>query len=398
MAHSEDHTVHQEEDDDLGYVGADEVQEVVDDESEQPQAMSDNEEDDMGEELPEGFVQPARNDAVSGFLAHQEPVYAVAVHPTQEMIVLTGGGDDKAYLWRSDTADPLFELGQHTDSVVAVAFSSDGEYAATGGMDGKIFVHKAANGQHVATLDGPSEITWLNWHPRGNVLLAGSEDATLWMWQIPSGNCMGVFTGHVESVSCGQFTPDGKHVVSGSADGSVIIWDPKSASATLRLTGADARFHEAPITSLAIHHDSNLLLTGAQDGTARLVHIGNGRILAALDNHSDSVEAVGFCKCLPLAATGSVDGKISIWDITNMQLRQTVQHDDAVTGIAWHATEPYFTSISADRSVRVWDARTGECMKTFLGHQATILDLALTRDGRTIITGSDDGQALVFHV
>ena len=56
------------------------------------------------------------------------------------------------------------------------------------------------------------------------------------------------------------------------------MWDPKTASATLGITGEDARFHSAPITTLSVHHDSHLVLTGAQDGTARLVHIANGRV------------------------------------------------------------------------------------------------------------------------
>lgn len=49
----------------------------------------------------------------------------------------------------------------------------------------------------------------MNWHPRENILIAGSEDATIWMWQIPSGQCTNVFSGHTDSVSCGEFSPDG---------------------------------------------------------------------------------------------------------------------------------------------------------------------------------------------
>jgi WD40 repeat protein len=76
-------------------------------------------------------------------------------------------------------------------------------------MDGKIFIFNNQNGQKLSSLEGPTEIVWLKWHPKGNVLLAGSEDGTVWMWSIPSGACMSVFTGHLEQVSCGDFTPDG---------------------------------------------------------------------------------------------------------------------------------------------------------------------------------------------
>lgn len=89
---------------------------------------------------------------------HTEPVYSIGIHPTDENIIVTGGGDDKGYLWRADTGDQLFELAGHTDSVTAVGFSTTGDYVATGGMDGKVKVWKVATGELLATVDGPDEI------------------------------------------------------------------------------------------------------------------------------------------------------------------------------------------------------------------------------------------------
>jgi WD40 repeat protein len=69
------------------------------------------------------------------------------------------------------------------------------------------------NGVKKATLEGPVEgVEFVTWHPRGAVVLAGSEDFSAWMWNAASGACMQVFTGHSGSVNCGAFTPDGKTV------------------------------------------------------------------------------------------------------------------------------------------------------------------------------------------
>ncbi|KAJ3047704.1 hypothetical protein HK097_011286 [Rhizophlyctis rosea] len=378
--HTQDRPAEFQEEED--YVGQDEVAEEVEgDEGGEP--MSEDEDDQAGPAGGEGGQSVLVDDSVQGFFDHREDVYAVAIHPTQQHLVASGGGDDKCYLWRLDNGEKVFDLGVHTDSVSAIGFSNDGQYVASAGLDGKVIVHNVSNGQHVVTLEGPTEITWLEWHPRGPIVLVGSEDATIWMWQVPSGNCMGVLTGHGESVTCGQFTPDGKTIVSGSSDGSFAVWNPKTATAQLRIGSEDARFHSAPITALA-------------DGSARLVHLGNGRILASLDGHTDSVETIGFCNTMPWAATGSVDGTISIWDVTTMQIRSTLRHDDAVTKVIWHETAPLLTSASTDKTVRVWDARTGECLKVWRGHQAPIMDLAITRDGNRAVTASDDGTALVF--
>ncbi|CAJ0626477.1 9093_t:CDS:2 [Entrophospora sp. SA101] len=213
-------------------------------------------------------------------------------------MIISGGGDNKSYLWRSDTGEKLHELSGHDDSVVSVSFSKDGQYVATGGMDGKIMVWKVENGQHVATLEGPNEITWLDWHPKGNVILAGTAESTIWMWQIPSGNFMNLFAGHSASVTAGQFTPDGKKIVTGSEDSSLIVWDPKNATSIFKLSNDDSRFHHEGITSLAINKENSLVLTEhaalltAQAEAKRAHHIADFLPKTELVKFEEEVKAI----------------------------------------------------------------------------------------------------------
>ena len=93
-------------------------------------------------------------------------------------------------------------------------------------------------------------------------------------------------------------------------------------------------------------------------------------------------------------------------------------HTDGVCKVLWHPSEPILYSASIDDSIRVgihlshacplcgndslifpkvWDARTGQCIHTFLGHRNIVLDFAISPDGRTIVTGSDDGTSKVFR-
>lgn len=93
---------------------------------------------------------------------------------------------------------------------------------------------------------------------------------------------MNIFNGHAGPVTSGQFTPDGKKIVSTSEDTSFIVWDPKSAAAEIRLSGDDARFHTEPITSVAVNKESTLAITGDVSGKARLVNILNGQVSLSL--------------------------------------------------------------------------------------------------------------------
>ncbi|ORX80566.1 WD40 repeat-like protein [Basidiobolus meristosporus CBS 931.73] len=384
------------------YVDINEVSQVVDTNEQDAQPIEDDEADtEMAVDGGEGSSMQEEidfvDDSVQGFFTHKEPVYCVAFHPTEHHVVMTGGGDDKAYVWRIDTGEQVYEFAGHSDSVTSAKFSADGKYAATGGMDGRVKIWNIGDGSLLNTLEGPDEVVWIDWHPVGPVIIAGASDGTVWMWHGVTGACMNVFAGHNGPVTCGQFTHDGKKIVTASEDCSLIVWDPKTATAIVKVTGDDARFHQDPISCLAINKDDTLIITGSADSTARLINLQSGNILGSLENHEEAVEAVGFCDTLPIVATGSIDGKISIWDVTTMRLRGHCQHDDTVIQLKWHKNSHMFTTCSADRTVRVWDARTGNCEHKFQGHEDSVLAFDLSYDGHVTVTGSDDGVALVFN-
>jgi WD40 repeat protein len=294
--------------------------------------MEGDHEDDDGED-----------DSLQVFDGHGDAVLAVAWSPAPAPaaaaagtaaapatldLVATGGQDDGAYLWRvgqdalEATAGTLSttRLEGHTDSVAALAFSSNGLLLATGGLDGTVRVWEPAAAlqqQRAAApdddpppptplrvLDGPGGgVEWLAWHPRGEVVLAGCEDYTAWLWLARTGQCLGVLTGHGGPVTAGAFTPDGRTVVTagGMGDASLRRWSPKTGECTGVLSGHPFHPGEAGrqggegedddeeegndecggLTCLSIHADGVACLTGAADGTLRVSNLHTMRVIAS---------------------------------------------------------------------------------------------------------------------
>ena len=316
----------------------------LDEDDEAPMSSDDEDDEEAGGEddalmedrdaAATATLSPDRDDAECVACAHAAPVYCVAWSCDRECAtVASGGGDDKGYFRRG--SEPARELRGHEESVSATAFSTDGALLATGGLDGRVCVFDGRNGELRRTLEGPGGgIEWVAWHPRGRVCLAGSEDFTAWMWNGDDGALMQVFSGHSERVSCGGFTPDGKQVVTGSYDGSLRVWQPRTGACEHLFRGHP--FHDGPLTCVAFHSSTpGLTITGSEDNTARLVSTTTGKVLAPLVAHTETIESVGFCDVMPLAATGSLDGNIIIWDTNSCQSRGTLTHDGGVSTLRW---------------------------------------------------------------
>lgn len=154
---------------------------------------------------------------------------------------------------------------------------------------------------------------------------------------------MQVFAGHTGPVQCGEFTPDGKRILTADAEGTLIFWDPRNPAPVFKLTAEDARFNVESITSIGVNPASTLAVVGGATGSVRVVSLSKGEVVGALGGHGaeDSVEAVAFIELTGAAAgsaaaapssggivaTGGTDGKVCIWDLSTMRLRATLQHE-----------------------------------------------------------------------
>ncbi|KAJ7593109.1 WD40-repeat-containing domain protein [Mycena floridula] len=414
MSSEQHHPDTMEEEEGDQFITEDDILAEVADDGDHPMDDDDDDEeagDSLGE-LQAGSSSREDN-SVQGFPNHQSSVFAVAVHPT-EALAASGGEDDFGYIWDITDGEVIVKLTGHTDSVTSVAWSFDGQMIATGGMDGKIRLWRRVGTENyrlwefLTELQGPDEVMFLRWHPKGNVLLAGSNDSTLWLWQLPSGTTMQVFAGHTGAVQCGEFTPDGKRIVTACADGILMFWDPRSPTPIFKITADDARFNLDGITSIGVNPSSTLAVVGGANGGVRVVSLSKGEVVSTLGGHTEgeSIEAVQFIELSGtattagpgVAVTGATDGKICIWDLSTMRLRATVLHQDAVTSLLAHPSPKGYllVSASADKTLRTWDARTGTLIREHKGHQAAVLGASLGLGGSVIVTAGDDGVCLVY--
>lgn len=348
-----------------------------------------------------------QDDSIHAFQGHTDAIYSVAWSKASCDTVATGGADELGFIWRVgedafiENHGDVFELKGHKDTITDMEFNINGGSLATAGMDGCVKIWDVSGGKCLHTLDGPSEsVDWLKWHPRGDVVVAGSSDFTVWMWNAQTGNFMMTFSGHAGPVSCGAFTPDGKSVVTcgGEGDATLRVWDPKCGQAVVCVEGA--HFHGTGITCLKIHPNGQTALCGAEAGTLKLVSLENGKVLGSLDKHVDgfSVEDIVYLVEDGIAASAGMDGNLVVWDLASLSIRLDCPHPEGITKLLAHPSNHLLISGSLDGVVRCWDARSGSSVLEFRGHTDAIQDMDISPDGNQILSGGEDTIARVFDL
>jgi ribosome assembly protein SQT1 len=433
-----------------------EVAEIIpDDEEDHPMSESDGEGDaDMGDD-EQDVEMTVSNDSSAYFDGHSSSLFSIAQHPSNPSIFLTGGGDDVAYIWTSAAANAadaavtprecrlIRKLEAHKDSVNATAFTApNGEYAVTGGLDGQLQLFSAAAAwKRVDSVQEVEEVVWIAAHPSEPVIAVGTNEGSVWLYDIDNDafNIRHVLYSHTAQCTAGAFTKSGALLCTVSEDGSFYAWDTSSGQAVVALTAQDQRFAiDGGLYSVAVSPSGAVAAVGGASGDIRIVGLpvdasaaggkrtaarpqagggGStgggqaGQIIAALSTHSESVESLSFHPSVPLLASGSVDGKIGLYDANRgYAVRKVLEgHDDAIVKVEFvNGLGPLdgwvLTSCGIDGTVRRWDARAGvevACLKGHLGGNGAegeggVLGFVQTKD--RIVTAGDDAVALVFEL
>eukprot|EP00794_Sanderia_malayensis_P017476 gene17476-19223_t len=367
------------------------------------------EEGDVDDDDDEDEMIEIQDDSVASFTQHSGSVFSVDVNPVDSSIAASGGEDDKAFLWKVDNGDVIKELTGHKDSVHCVEFSHNGKYLATVDMAGLVQVWLTSDASLSWSFEC-SDVEWMHWHTAALVLFAGTTDGDIYMWKVPSGDCK-ILSGSGQKTTAGCVLQNGKQIFAGYEDGSLLLWDLKSASPSFTLKSRQDG-HSDTVTCVASSANSALLLSGSNDSTIKLMNTSNGKVITTFqasfhekgDDHdesqqSTSIECVAFSNDMMYILSGSLSGVLAVWDISAQRLRHKCKHPNeaGITALSvdLHQQCHVFTA-ALDGIVRLWDFRSGQCIKQWHGHMDTVLDLKISKTDQMIITSSDDGTAKVF--
>jgi WD40 repeat protein len=234
--------------------------------------------------------------------------------------------------------------------------------------------------------------------PDGKWAASGSDDKTIRVWNIDTGECQATLKGRTNAVQGVGITPDGKRILSASDDETVRVWDARTGKEILRLRG-----HKHIVTGVAALLDGLRAISCAAglDPTLKLWDLISGKCLQTYAGHKGPVASVAVDRKGLQVISGSYDQTLKLWDIETGQCLTTLKgHSEQVNSVQITPDGRYAVSGSEDRAVKIWDLEKGICIGTLEGHQDGIDSVAISPDGVLIAsTGFTDNTIRLwdFH-
>ncbi|MBW4493970.1 MAG: WD40 repeat domain-containing protein [Oscillatoria princeps RMCB-10] len=203
----------------------------------------------------------------------------------------------------------------------------------------------------------------------------------------PGGAPVSTLTGHTGSVNAVALTPDGKTAVSASNDRTLKVWDLRSGELKSTLTG-----HTDMVRAVAVTPDGKTAVSASSDNTLKVWDLLSGESKSTLTGHTDEVNAVALTPDGKTAVSASDDRTLKVWDLLSGEPRCTLTgHTYRVNSVAVTPDGKTAVSASRDNTLKVWDFFSGEEVACFTGDSA-LLCCAVAPDGVTVVAGDKLGR------
>jgi WD40 repeat protein len=228
--------------------------------------------------------------------------------------------------------------------------------------------------------------------------ISGSDDGSLILWDLKNGKIIRNLSGHRDAIHSVCITPDGKTALSGSGFlyRSLLKWDLDTGKSQEQKLIFAEKFTSVNITSDGKH--SLTISAGNEDLTLRDLETGRSK---RFKGNTGNIISISITPDFKYAISGNGNKTITLWDLKSEKVIRTIDLTDEIV---------YLLSISADGekalscsgipdySVKVWDLKTGLCVKILTGHKSRVNSVCISADGKKAVTCSSDQSLILWDL
>lgn len=275
-------------------------------------------------------------------------------------------------------------------------------WALKGGSDDTpaVQIPKVSVRYHSMVASQTGSIRALAMHPNGDLLLAGTKDGVIAVWDLDKDKRLHVLEGHTDAVRDVAISPDGSTAYSCSDDTTIRVWDLTTRETLQVLTG-----HQEKVRQISLSADGTWLASASKDGTLRIWDLPSGKERLFRQGHglgeddSRGLLSVSIRPDGGAIATTGFDRKVCIWDTTDFEVQTTLGPHSSDVGIAAFSPDSQYLLYDLDNGrVRVMNGDGTSEVTELRDHTEWVYSLAVSPDGMLAATGSQDLTAKLWHL
>ena len=248
-----------------------------------------------------------------------------------------------------------------------------------------------------------SRITAVAWSPAGTHIVSSSYDKSVRIWSTTHGFSEIIYRSHWDRVQAAAWSPDGKRIASAGSDKTVQIWDAATGSPIFTYRG-----HALSVMALAWSPDSTRIASGGDDKSVQVWDVNSGTLLHTHRGHSSRVQTVVWSPDGRHIASGSDDRTVQVWmplkPKSTFFSKFLLTHSESsyrghaakVYAVAWSPNGQRLASVSADKTLQVWDAASNKKFFIYRNNSASLNTIAWSPDSRYIAAGGNDKMAHIW--
>jgi WD40 repeat protein len=337
---------------------------------------------------------------------HGGPVSMVAFRKDNIHLV-SCGADQLIKLWKieGNAGKEVQTFRGHKDWVTSVAFSKDGFHVVSASVDRKLKIWEITSRELPLLAEHTSAVETVAISPNGEIIATGSVDRTIKLWNRKTGEEIATLTGHPAAVMSLVFTPDSKRIISAGSEASIRLWDvypPREIVRSQQQMNTMNRLRRySPYIALDPEGKTLFVWLPVNEASVstivEVIDLDSGNFRYEFKEDNRKINSLSFAADGKMCATGAVDGSVRLWEMKQAGANVAPGGDwflfnkVEVADLALTPDGSMLVATSKKGEIKIGRVKGREVLKSFQGHDGSVLACIVSPDGKAFATvGADN--------